>query len=328
MKREGFLMQQIAEPENLREAFLLAVRGKQMRTECLDFRQHFDTEIDCLSKQLREGSYRLGAYRRFKVYDPKERTICAVPFRDRVVMHAFMRVCYHLFERFQTDVSYASRKGRGTYKAIEKAQQYSRRYEWFLKLDVRKFFDSINHDCLKQQLRRLTKDRLLLAYWDMIIDSYEVSPHCGLPIGNLTSQYWANHYLAVADHRAKEKLQVGPMVRYMDDVVMWSDSADELKRQAQAYTCYVEEELHLSLHHPIMNHTRMGMPFLGYVIKPQIMRLTQRSRHRYRHKMRQLAVMTEKGIVSQDYCVLSAQSMLAFVNKANNSKKNTFLNDV
>lgn len=320
MKREGYLMPQIAAPDNLREAFLLAVRGKQMRPECLDFRQNFDAEIDCLSEQLKDGSYRLGTYRRFKVYDPKERTICAVSFRDRVVMHAIMRVCHHLFERFQTDVSYASRKERGTYKAIEKAQQYSLHYEWFLKLDVCKYFDNIDHECLKLQLRRLTKDRLLLTYWDMIIDSYETKPHCGLPIGNLTSQYWANHYLAVADHWAKEKLHVGPMVRYMDDVVMWSDSVDVLKRQVQAYACYVEEELHLSLHPAVMNRTRMGMPFLGYVIKPYKMRLTQRSRHRYRHKMRQLAVMTEKGVVSQEYCVLSVQSMMAFVNKATNSK--------
>lgn len=280
------------------------------------FRACIDTEVDVLHEQLINGNYRMGSYRRFKVYDPKERTICAVPFRDRVVMHAMMRVCHQLFENYQTDVSYASRRGRGTYKAIDKSSKYCRQYKWFLKLDVCKFFDSISHDCLKQQLRRIVKDRLLLAYWDMIIDSYETLPGRGLPIGNLTSQYWANHYLAVADHWAKEQLHSGPMVRYMDDVVMWGDNSAVLLRQAKAYSNYVELQLHLQLHPPVMNRTKMGLPFLDYVIKPHVLRLTQRSRHRYRKKITQIATMANEGIVSQEHCVMSVQSMLAFVNKA------------
>ena len=317
MKRAGNLMLLIAAPENLREAFLLVVRGKQLKHECLCFRHHMDEEIAQLHRQLLDGSYRMGDYRRFKVFDPKERTICAVPFRDRLVMHAMMRVCHNLFESYQMDLIYASRRGRGTYKAIEQARRYSGQYEWFLKLDVCKFFDSISHDCLKQQLRRLVKDRLLLAYWDMIIDSYKTTPGCGLPIGNLTSQYWANHYLAVADHWVKERLHAGPMVRYMDDVVMWGSCKTELSTQAKAYTAFVAQELRLQLHVPVMNRTRMGMPFLGYVVRPCGLSLTQRSRHRYRHKIKRLAVMTEEGIVSQEHCLLSVQSMRAFINKAN-----------
>ena len=123
MKRAGNLIPLIADHENLREAFLLAMRGKQMNTECMRFRARIGTEVDMLHEQLINGSYRMGNYRRFKVYDPKERTICAVPFRDRVVMHAMMRVCHLLFENYQTDVSYASRRGRGTYKAIDKSSK-------------------------------------------------------------------------------------------------------------------------------------------------------------------------------------------------------------
>ena len=316
MKRVGNLIPLIADRENLREAFLLAVRGKQLKAECMRFRAQLDTEVEELHEQLLNGSYRIGNYRRFKVYDPKERIICAVPFRDRVVMHAMMRVCHQLFDSYQTDMSYASRKGRGTYKAIEKAQQHCCHHRWFVKLDVKKYFDSISHNCLKYLLRRIVKDRLLLAYWDMIIDSYETLPDYGLPIGNLTSQYWANHYLAVADHWAKEKLHVDKMVRYMDDVVMWGDNSAILLSQAQEYTNYVGQRLHLQLHPPVMNRTQMGMPFLGYVIKPHVLRLTQRSRLRYRKKVRQLTAMTEEGIVSQEQCRLSAQSLLSFVNKA------------
>ena len=205
-------MSLIAQQENLREAFLLAVRGKQLKRECIHFREHLDEQLLQLGTELADGSYRTGEYRRFRVFDPKERIICAAPFRDRVAQHAMMRVCHPLFERFQTSVSFASRPGRGTYKAIEQARHYCRCYRWWLKLDMQKYFDSISHDCLRQQLVRMVKDPLLIEYWNMLIDGYENTPGRGLPIGNLTSQYWANHYLAVSDHQAKELIGISVMV--------------------------------------------------------------------------------------------------------------------
>ena len=112
----------IADMGNLREAFLLAARGKACKAAVREFRGRLDEELLSISTQLMDGSYRFGDYHRFTVYDPKQREICAAPFRERVTFHAMMRVCHNVFENFQVDGSYASRKGLGTYKALEQAQ--------------------------------------------------------------------------------------------------------------------------------------------------------------------------------------------------------------
>ena len=316
MKRVGNLMPLIADMENLREAFLLAVKGKSMRPETIRFRDHLDGNLLFLHRQLLDGSYRPPAYRRFTVWDPKERTICAAPFHERVVQHAMMRVCHRLFDDFQMSHSFASRLRLGTYKAIEHAQHCSRSNKWFLKLDVTKYFDSIDHEVLYGQLSRIVKDRLLLLYWQQLLDSYETHPGKGLPIGNLTSQYWANHYLAVADHKAKEQLHTGKMARYMDDVVMWGNDRQELLRQGRLYEEMVRDELRLELHPFCLNRTEHGMPFLGYVVYPDRLRLSQRSRHRYRRKALLLEQLAAMGCIPQQQCRVSMEAMLAFVKKA------------
>lgn len=317
MKRVGNLMARIADMDNLREAFLLAVRGKTCKAEVIRFRSRLDEELSSIHGQLLDGSYRFGEYRRFMVYDPKERVICATPFRERVTFHAMMRVCHPVFENYQISGSFASRPGLGTYKALEKAQAYCRRYSWFLKMDVRKFFASIDHECMKAMLARLFKDRLLLAYYDMLIDGYEEEQNRGLPIGNLTSQYFANHYLAVADHYVKEQLQQKALVRYMDDMVIWGNNPSELQEKAGAYGRFLQEELHMQLHPFCMNRTHMGMPFLGYVVYPHEMRLNQRSRHRYRQRTKRFDYLIHQDLMSEQEANTRIQSALAFVTKAN-----------
>lgn len=147
-----------------------------------------------MSLQLLDGSFRFGQYHFFTVYDPKRRTICAASFPERVVFHAMMRICHPVFDDFQIFDSYASRIGKGTYKALERAQQYAKRYQYFAKLDVCKYFDSIDHEVMLHQLCRLFKDSQLLIFFRDLLDSYETSEGRGLPIGNLTSQYFANDY--------------------------------------------------------------------------------------------------------------------------------------
>lgn len=131
----------------------------------------------------------VGDYHYFKVFDPKERSICAAAFNERVLHHALMNVCHPIFERAQIFDSYASRIGKGTYAALDRASHFTKRYKWFLKLDFKKYFDSIQHGVVKSQLQRLFKDQELLNIFNSIIDTYEVAPSQGVPIGNLTSQY-------------------------------------------------------------------------------------------------------------------------------------------
>ena len=316
MKRCGNLMEPIADMDNLRESFLLAAKGKGMNHETIRFREDLESELLHIHTSLLEGSYRFGDYRFFKIYDPKERLICAAPFRERVVFHAMMRICHHVFERFQVSCSYASRKGMGTCKALEKACELSRKYKWYVKLDVCKFFDSIHHECMKRMLERLFKDKLLLTYFDALIDSYEASEGRGLPIGNLTSQYFANHYMALADHYAKEHLRQPAMVRYMDDVVFWGNDKQQLKQQAVDYYRFVEQTLRLKMHPLSLNRTDRGLSFLGYVVRPDRMTLNQRSRSRYRHRLAKLNGWLTEGRITEDEYLTRAQSMLSFVEKA------------
>jgi RNA-directed DNA polymerase len=158
-----------------------------------------------------------------------------------------MNVCHEHFENKQIFHSYPSRKRKGVHAAIKQAQQYSQQYSWYLKLDVRKYFDSIHHDVLKTQLAKLFKDEKLLTIFYQIIDSYEASSERGVPIGNLTSQYFSNHYLAQADAFAKETLHIKPYMRYMDDIVFWHNDKAELLQLGKVFEAFALTHLRLSL---------------------------------------------------------------------------------
>lgn len=316
VKRVGILMPRIASIDNLHEAFLRASRGKTGEKTVIDFRLHLDDNLRCLNNDFLNGSYRLGAYHFFTVFDPKRRTICAACFRDRVAFHAMMRICHPVFDNFQIFDSYASRIGKGTYKALERAESFAQQYKWFAKMDVRKYFDSIHHEVLLSQLCRLFKDKQLLVIFRDIIDSYETTLYRGLPIGNLTSQYFANHYLAVADHYAKEQMHALAMVRYMDDVLLFDQDKERLKEKVEQYTGFVENSLKLSLHPPVLNMTSKGIPFLGYVAYPQGLRLNGRSKHRFRKKMQDLKEILATDKIGQEKYADRATCLFSFVNKA------------
>ena len=295
-------MERIVHPDNLREAFLRAVRGKACHQETQRFRLHIDDELARIADELLSGCYCFGSYRMFTVFDPKRRTICAAPFRDRVTMHAMMRVCHPVFEAYQVNDSYASRVGRGQYKALDRVRQLMPADGWFAKLDVQGFFGSIDHEVMSKQLHALFKDPLLLDYFDRLIRGYAVSDGRGLPIGNLTSQYFANHYLAVADHYLKEQLHARYAVRYMDDTLLLDTDRSRLGSLIRDYTSFVEEHLLLRLHPPVINRCRMGIPFLGYVLFPGRVHLSLRSRRRSRHRLAMISeAFIDNRLTEHDY---------------------------
>lgn len=309
-------MPQILHFDNLRYAFLKATRGKQEKEAVKAFREHLDERLEDIRMQLSDASFKFDHYHFFTIYDPKKRTICAAPFPTRVVFHALMNVCEPVFERYQLYDSYACRKGKGTYKALYRTMTFAKRYSWFVKLDVKKFFDSINHDVLKQSLSRLFKDPLLLRIFSDIIDSHCSSPGKGLPMGNLTSQHLANHYMAMADHYAKEQLDVRAMVRYMDDVLFFGNNKEDLKVLAVKYAGFMKEKLKMQLHPLEMNRTADGVPYLGYVVYKDKLRLNQRSRKRFRQKVADLDEAWTSGRMNEHECAVRMKSVLSFVQKA------------
>ncbi len=179
-------------------------------------------------KKLQEGligeCVDVGHYRYFLIQDPKERTICAALFPERVLHHAVMNVTEPYFERKMIFDTYACRRDKGTDKAVERAFDFTRKSFWFLKLDIRKYFDSISHSVLLEILRTVFKDGQLLDLFQQIIETYQKTPGKGVPIGNLTSQYFANLYLSGFDHFIKDTLGIKRYVRYMDDMCLWGNN--------------------------------------------------------------------------------------------------------
>jgi retron-type reverse transcriptase len=234
------------------------------------------------------------------IYDPKERMISAAPFRDRVVHHALCNVIEPVFEKTFIHDSYANRKGKGTHKAIERYQHYARRYRYVLKCDIKKFFPSLDHAILKQEIRWKIACPDTLWLIDLIIDNSNpqeehiayfagddlFTPHTrrrGLPIGNLTSQFWANVYLNRFDHFVKEELGAAGYVRYVDDFVLFSDDKIQLAEYKQAITERLAD-LRL-LPHPNKTHihkVEKGVPFLGFRVCPAWRIVRKENVRRYR----------------------------------------------
>jgi RNA-directed DNA polymerase len=287
MKRVGQLLEALADPGNLRLAFWKAAKGKRAKADCRYFQENLDTNLAALRAGLLAGQVRVGDYHYFTVHDPKERTICAAQFRERVLHHALMNVCEPVLERAAIFDSYACRKGKGQLAAVRRAECCARRYGWFLKMDVRKYFDSVDHTVLRGLLRRKFKDGAVLALFDQVLASYQTAPGRGLPIGNLTSQHFANFYLAPLDRFIKEHLGRADYVRYMDDFVVWGRSGADLRGVWREVEAFLAAELRLALKPNVgLNRTAFGMDFLGYRVFPQELRLARRSKLRFARKFR------------------------------------------
>lgn len=320
MKRANHLLESILDPENLRLAFWKARKGRNYSSQVQAFREDLEDNLVDLREQIASGLVEVGQYRYFKVYDPKEREICASAFSEQVLHHALMNVCHDYFDRAQIFHSYACRKGKGTYAAIAAAKVFTRKYPWYLKLDVRKFFSSIHHAVLKAQLEQLFGEWGLLEIFGKIIDSYESSAETGMPIGNLTSQYFANHYLSGLDHFIKEQLHIKAYVRYMDDMVLWHEDKTALKMALTAIEEYVQNKLQCRLKPAILNQTKYGLTFLGYRIFPYQFKLSQRSKQRFIRKIGELEKHYHNGNWSEATCQRRILPLLAFTQHADAKK--------
>jgi len=267
MKRYNFLFEGIIDYQNIRLAFLKALRGNRSSSAAVHFCQNIDNNLALLRNKLLTLNCRWGGYHSFLITDPKPRVISTAPFEQRIMHHAIMNVLEKIFERPMIYHSYACRKGKGTHAAVRYAFKQCKSSPCFLKLDVRKYFDSIDHEVLKTKLKKLIKDKRVIVLLNEIIDSYETETGKGVPIGNLTSQFFANMYLAGLDHYILEKLRPSAYCRYMDDFVLWASSRAELKKMFVNINNYVFQNLKLSVKQPVFGKTSAGLPFFGFSYK-------------------------------------------------------------
>lgn len=302
MKTIRNLYPRITTFENVYEAYRKARRGKRYKEYTLDFSANVEEEIWFILYDLREKTYRPGTYYTFTVYEPKERLICAAPFRDRVMHHALCNIIEPLYDRTFIHDSYACRAGKGTHRALFRAWDFMRRNRYILKCDVRRYFPSIDHTVLKALIREKVAcpDTLWLA--DTIIDhGNEVSetPGKGLPIGNLTSQFFANLYLNELDYFVKETLKARYYIRYMDDFIIFHDDKSFL----HDYRARIRDFLaHLKLEYkagkseifPVSN----GFEFLGFFNRLDTVRVKKDGVKRYIQRLRELRWKYHHGMVS------------------------------
>ena len=297
---------------NLKYAFYKASKRKRNSASYLYFRKNQEENLRSIQEELQNLSWHAGEYRQFEITDPKQRIITAAPFEDRIVHHAIVLVLEEFFEKKFIFHTYACRKGKGTHAAIEYARRFCRRGIFFLKLDIKKYFDSIDHDILKAQLRKVTHETKTQILLHRIIDSYDSgTTKKGLPIGNLTSQYFANLYLSGLDHFILEKMKPSGYVRYMDDMLIFSPSLKELKNIYRATDDFVREKLNLALKTPVFGRADCGIPFLGKLItKTQIKPLSEKMRGK-RKKIKRIDFLVKSGKISEEKAAERITAILA-----------------
>ncbi len=331
MKTHKNLYAQITEFHNLYRAFQKASRGKRSHVDVAAFEYDVEKNLLALRDELRAQTYRPGGYYHFRIHDPKPRVISAAPFRDRVVHHALCNVIEPLFEKRFVDDSYACRKKKGTHAALNQATRYARKYQYVLKVDVEHFFPTIDHEILRGQFRRVIADKPTLALMDAILDGGAQVPHeyfpphlfpnddlfallrpRGLPIGNLTSQFWANVYLNPLDHYIKRELKGGGYVRYVDDLLLFDDDKTKLHEWRHALTAFAAR-LRLTLHEKqaVVFPVRAGIPFLGFRVYPDHRRLKRRNGVAFQRKLQWLCEQLAKGEIEMAQFNASKNGWLA-----------------
>ncbi len=277
-----------------------AARGKRSDSAVAGFVERIEPEVLCLQRELSENRWRPGPSRQFSIRDPKPRTITAVPFRDRVVHHALIAPLEPWFDRRMIHDTYACRKGKGTHAALDRAQALVRRQRYFLKLDIKSFFDSIPHQSVRSSLSRLIKDRRTLALCDTILRGQD--SEIGLPIGSLTSQWFANMLLDPLDHLLTEDLRIPGYARFMDDSVLFSDSRAQLVDAHGFISTWLHDGpgLRLKAEATILAPTTEGLPFLGWLIYAKLRRIRPQNLRRYRWRLRLRRWQYETGIIDSE----------------------------
>jgi retron-type reverse transcriptase len=297
--------------ENLCHAWHKVSLGKSSKPSILDFYSSLDKNLASIARDLKNGTYLPGAYNRFLIKDPKERIISAAPVRDRVVHHALMNCYDPVFDRHLIYDSYACRIGKGTHKAVLRSFHFAKSSRYFLKMDVRKYFDSIDHDVLKTLLTNIVKDKKVIDIFTIIIDSGGILDGKGIPIGNLTSQFFANYYLSAFDHHFKERCHVKKYIRYMDDILIFSENKDGLKNIYNDAVRYAQEKLKLILKPPVSGPVTDGAPFLGFLVKPSGIYLQQKTKRRYKARIAEIEHKRKNEIFSDIEASRRAESVTA-----------------
>lgn len=318
MRTEGGLHAAMLQRDNLVAAAHQAARGRRGRPEVMAYMERLDDELWELRGRLESGDLGCGECHTFTIHDPKERMITAPVFRERVLHHAVMNVCGPVLERRLVFHSYACRKGKGTFAALEEACRAAGRAAWFLKLDVRKYFDSIPHGRLVDALGRVFREVRVVGMLTDLVRAYRPGTDRGLAIGTLVSQHLANFYLSPIDRAVVQGMARASRgyVRYMDDMAVWMDSAEACLDARDALLALGRSGLDLGFKTSFVNRTSRGMDFLGHRVHPHWMGLSRATRRRHGRAMRRLHDAWASGAISEPEAQVRGTAMVGFIRHA------------
>lgn len=325
MKTEKHILDAICTTDNAIKAYKKARKCKRYRPEVLRFEA--DREINLLRAiaDIKNGTYHAGRYYVFKVFEPKERLIMALPFYDRVIQHMIVNIIEPIFEKRFIFHSYACRKEKGVHEASKILSRWLYNMQvkqgkkiYAIKADIHHYFQSIDHEILKAEIRRYISDKDVLKILDHIIDHNGIYPDgVGIPVGNLTSQLFANVYLNILDHYIKHDLGVRYYIRYMDDFIILGEDPAELREILEKIETFVNERLHLELNpKTTILAAKNGVDFVGYRHFPAFITLRKQATRR----IKKLLKAFETGEVEEELFDRSIESRIGHARHADTFK--------
>ncbi|WP_287714524.1 reverse transcriptase/maturase family protein [Blautia sp.] len=335
-KRVGNIYLPNCDYSNLYHAYRKAAKGKRYRGDVLQFTDNLEENLLSLLEELRNHTYTVGRYREFYIYEPKKRLIMALPFRDRVAQWWVYSILYPIFDKTFIEDSYACRKGKGQKLAADRLQYMLKQTEvlggkwYYLKLDIAKYFYRIYHDKLLEIIKRKIKDKDMLLLLERIIkgdgsncfglsicdnveDAVRLSDR-GMPIGNLTSQLMANVYLNELDQFCKKVLGTKFYIRYMDDVIILSNSKAELHEIKKRIEDFLDKELQLTLNKKTcIRPVTMGVQFVGLHIWSTHRTVRKSTSLRIKRRLKVAAKRYEAGKITYESYNSTLQSYLGML---------------
>lgn len=315
MKRVGNLWPLVTDFGNLRRAAFRAAASKRDQRGVAGFLERLEPELFALQRKLVDATWRPAPTHSFTIRDPKTRVITVAPFCDRVVHHALIDPLEPLLDRRLCFESFSCRRGKGTHKALNHAQRMLRRHAWFLKLDVKAFFPSLSHAVVMATLARIVKDPEVLRLVERILAAHGTGEGGarGVPIGNLTSQWFANLVLGRLDHQVKQELRIPGYVRYMDDFVLFAEDKATLQAAHGWIERWLGEELSLRLKPTAtqLAPASEGLPFLGIHLWRGTRRLRPANRRRTVARLATRGRQFAAGRIEEPAYLDSARSIFA-----------------
>lgn len=328
LKRVGNLYETICSFDNIYSAYLEARKGKKKRREVLRFRDNLEENLVSIQNDLINKTYTMGKYHELFVHDPKKRLIMSLPFRDRIVQWAIYRVLNPILDARYINSSFGCRNGYGSHRAVKYLQSRIRRstseQSYVLKMDVSKYFYRIDHKVLFNMLSGVIKDKELMWLLKLIIFSEKkfginIKDHdftkgrvsgIGIPIGNLTSQMFANFFLNSIDQYAKNELKVKNYVRYMDDICITSDNKNYLRYVLHNIDLKIKKLLLVLNNRTTIRSVKQGVDFCGYRVWKDHIRLRKKTSVKMKRRIKSLQRMYSRWDIDLSRFNNSLQSFL------------------